>query len=134
MTDWNQRGESRMTDAQRRMLNAACGDLAEQVPWHGNIRLSKDDYRHMICGTLLGWKFMPGIDLGDGQRGFITLGGSSLNLTKSQATDAITICFTIGDDPSSQDLPAKSVRWCAAVCLGRYITEEPAPRRERVAA
>jgi hypothetical protein len=122
--DWQVRGESRMTDAQRRMFNAACGDLAQQVPWHGGIRLSKDDYRHMIAGTLLGWKFMPGLDMGDGNRGFITLGGSSLDLTKSLATDAITIAFTIGDDPSSQGLNCKPVRWCSAVCLGRWITDE----------
>lgn len=107
-----------MTNAQRKMLNAACGDLAEQIVWHGNNRLSKDDWRHMIAGTILGWRMMRGIDRGEGAPGFIMLGGSSLDLTKTQATDAITQAFFIGDDPSSQDLDCKPVRWCDAVLLG----------------
>lgn len=122
--EWQVRGESRMTDAQRRMLNAACGDLAEQVIWHDNNRLSKDDFRHVLSGTMLGWRMMRGIDLGEGAPGLIMLGGSSLDLTKSQAADAITLAFSIGDDPSSQGLNCEPVRWCAAVCLGRWITDE----------
>ena len=55
--DWQQRGEGRMSDAQRRLLNAACGDLT-QLRWHG-FRLTKDDYRHLLSGTVLGWRTMP---------------------------------------------------------------------------
>jgi hypothetical protein len=122
--DWKLTGEGKMTDAQRRMLNAACQDLSDQIVWHGKNRLSKDDWRHMIAGTMLGWRMMRGIDRGEGAPGFIMLGGSSLNLSKSQATDAITQVFCIGDDPSSQDLDCNPVRWCAAVCIGRWITQE----------
>ena len=105
-----------MTDAQRRMLNAVCGDLARQLAWHG-FRLSKEDWRHFLAGTMLGWRMMPGIDRGQGP-GFIMLGGSSLSLSKSQAADAITQGVLIGDDPASQNLNCSPVRWCDAVLLG----------------
>ncbi len=115
--DWDIKGEGRMTDAQRRMLNAVAGDLAAQVAWHGN-RLSKDDWRHMLAGTMLGWRMMPAIDQGEGAAGFIMLGGSSLKLTKSQAADAITTGLQIGDHPEEQRLRAKPVRWSDAVMRG----------------
>ena len=110
------------TREQRNLLNAACGDLA-QIRWHG-FSLSKDDWRHMIAGTILGWRLMPGIDRGEGNAGLIMLGGSSLNLDKEQCTDAITQAFLIGDDPTTQGLDAKPIRWCASVCGARWIVEE----------
>ena len=88
--DWRLTGEGRMTDKQRKMLNAVCGDLSAHLSWHGN-RLGKDDWRHMISGTILGWRMMPGIDRGEGAPGFIMLGGSSLSLSRSQAAEAIKI-------------------------------------------
>lgn len=115
--EWEVDGSGRMTDKQRRMLNACCGDLAAQVVWHGN-RLSKDDWRHMLAGTMAGWRMMLGIDRGEGAPGFIMLGGSSLNLSKTMAKDAITQALAIGDDPSSQGLTSPRVRWCDAVLLG----------------
>jgi hypothetical protein len=115
--EWQLQGQTRMTDEQRRMLNAVCGDLSKQVRWHGN-RLSKDDWRHMLAGTMLGWRMMPGIDRGEGAPGFIMLGGSSLNLSKSQAADAITCGLAIGDAPDSQGLDAKPVEWSDAVLFG----------------
>jgi len=113
-------------DPKREQLNtlhAACGDLASQIEWHG-FRLTKDDWRHMICGTVLGWRMMPAIDQGTGAAGFIMLGGSSLDLTKQQATDALTMAFALGDDPSSQGLKSPPVRWCRSVVGARWIIEE----------
>ena len=52
-----------LTEQQRKILNAACGDLSAQIKWHG-FRLTKDDWRHLLAGTFLGWRMMPGIDLG----------------------------------------------------------------------
>lgn len=124
-TDWQETGEGRMSDAQRRLLNAALGDIAQQVRWHG-FRLTKDDYRHLFSGTVLGWRTMPAYDNGDGRQGVIMLGGSSLDLSKSQATDAITMAFQFGDDPESQGCGAKPVRWCAVVCMARWIVAEVA--------
>jgi hypothetical protein len=113
-----------LTTQQRKILNAACGDLAKQISWHG-FRLSKDDWRHMLAGTMLGWRLMPGIDKGEGNAGLIMLGGSSLDLSKEQCMDAITQAFLIGDDPSSQGLKSPPVRWCAAVCKARWLVDEP---------
>jgi hypothetical protein len=113
-------------DPKREQLNtlhAACGDLAAQIEWHGQ-RLSKDDFRHLICGTVLGWRMMPAFDMGQGAPGFIMLGGSSLDLTKQQATVALTMAFSLGDDPSSQGLKSPPVRWCRSVCGARWIAEE----------
>lgn len=112
-----------LTEQQRKILNAACGDLAAQISWHG-FKLSKDDWRHLIAGTMLGWRLMPGIDRGEGQAGLIMLGGSSLDLSKDQCIDAITQAFLIGDDPSSQGLKSPPVRWCAAVCKARWLVDE----------
>jgi len=120
------RGDDKLTVEQRNTLNAACGDLAAQLVWHGN-RLTKDDWRHFFSGTAKGWRTMPGYDMGDGRPGLIMLGGSSMNLTKSQASDALTMAFSVGDDPESQGLKGqKPVRWCAAVCGARWITLENA--------
>lgn len=115
--DWKLEGSTGMTDKQRKMLNAVCGDLAVQLHWHGN-RLSKDDWRHMLSGTMLGWRMMPAIDRGEGAAGFIMLGGSSLNLTRSQAADAITVGVHIGDNPEEQGLKARAVRWSDSVLRG----------------
>lgn len=112
-----------LTEQQRKILNAACGDLAAQISWHG-FRLSKDDWRHLIAGTMLGWRLMPGIDKGEGNAGLIMLGGSSLDLSKSQCIDAITQAFLIGDDPSSQGLKSPPVRWCAAVVKARWLADD----------
>ena len=111
-----------MTDEQRNTLNAACGDLAAQVVWHGN-RMSKDDWRHFLSGTVLGWRMMPAYDKGEGAPGFIMLGGSSLKLTKHQASLAIEMAFHIGDDPQSQHLNCPPVRWCQAVVMARFIEQ-----------
>lgn len=124
----NEPWKEMLTDQQRKIFNAACGDLAEQIRWHGN-RLDKDDWRHFISGTLLGWRMLPGINRGEGAPGFVMLGGSSLKLTKAQCIDAITIAFSIGDQPweyePSQTTP---VRWCASVCKARWLTDETESR------
>lgn len=119
----NEPWKEMLTWEQQKLLNAACGDLAAQINWHGN-KLSKDDWRHLISGTILGWRMMPAIDMGEGAPGFIMLGGSSLDLTKNKCIDAITIAFHLGDDPSSQGLKCAPVRWCEAVCKARWLVDE----------
>ncbi|MHC9085367.1 recombination protein NinB [Luteimonas sp. RIT-PG2_3] len=115
-----------LTEQQRKILNAACGDLAEQITWYGQ-RLSKDDFRHFIAGTVLGWRMLPGINRGEGAPGFVMLGGSSMSLTKQQCIDAITIAFSIGDQPwEYEPSQTKAVRWCEAVCKARWLTAEAA--------
>ncbi len=107
---WEIDGSGRMTDKQRRMLNAVCGCLADQVVWHRN-RLTKDDWRHMLSGTMLGWRMMPAIDRGQGAAGFIMLGGSSLSMSKTMAKDAITCGLHIGDSPDEHGLKCRPVVW-----------------------
>lgn len=114
--------QSMMSREQQKLLNSACGDLAVQIAWHGN-RLSKDDWRHFLAGTVLGWRMLPAYDRGEGAPGFIMLGGSSLDLRKAECTEAITIAFNIGDDPASQGLKCKPVRWGQAVRLARGIAD-----------
>ena len=113
-----------LTEQQRKIFNAACGDLAEQVKWYGN-RLSKDDWRHFIAGTVLGWRMLPGINRGEGAPGFVMLGGSSLDLSKDKCSEAITIAFAIGDAPWDYEPTQKTqVRWCASVCKARWLVED----------
>lgn len=114
--------ESMMSREQQKLLNSACGDLADQIEWHGN-NLSKDDWRHFLSGTVMGWRMMPAYDKGEGAPGFIMLGGSSLKLKKSECSEAITMAFHIGDDPASQRLKSTRVRWCQAVRLARGIPD-----------
>ena len=116
----NREWKNDTTKEQLNTFNATCGDLSEQIKWHG-FKLSKDDWRHLISGTVLGWRMMPAVDMGEGAAGLIMLGGSSLNLNKSQATDALTLAFSIGDDPSTQGLKSMPVRWCKSVIGARYI-------------
>jgi hypothetical protein len=123
-----------MSDEQRRLLNAACGDLATGIIWHGGNRLSKDDWRHFLSGTVMGWRMLPGVDMGQGAPGFVMLGGSSLSLTRSQATDAITMAFYIGDEPSAQHLSCKPVNWCDVVKLARGIRDADDELARRYAA
>lgn len=108
-----------LTEPQRKIFNAACGDLARCLVWHGN-RLSKDDWRHFISGTVLGWRFIPGIDMGTGAPGFVMLGGSSLDLSKEQASKALEIAFAIGDQPwEYEPTQTKQVAWCDKVLQAR---------------
>lgn len=115
---WNVQGNGKITDKQKRMLNAICGDLAPQLNWDGN-RLGKDDWRHFFSAVSAGQRMMTGWDYGDGRpRGFIMLGKSSLALTKSEASDAITMAIHLGDDPSTQGINARPVHWSDTVLLG----------------
>lgn len=116
--DWKLAGNEPMTAKQRRMLNAVCGDLAAQVVWYGR-HMDKDSWRHFIAAVILKQPMVPGMDLGDGERGFVVLQRSSKELTKAQAAEAITALIVLGDNPASQGLNRqRPVQWCDAVLLG----------------
>lgn len=116
-------GVEMATQDQLNLFNAACQDLAEQIEWFG-VKLSKDSWRHFITGMVLGWKMIPMFDMGDGRTGFVMLTGSSLDLTKEDATEALTMVFHFGDDPSSQRQNHEPVRWCKSVVGARWIVDE----------
>lgn len=115
--EWQDSGPGRITEKQRKMLNAVCGDLAKSIIWHG-VRLDKDDWRHFLSGTAAGWKAVPAYCDGDGRAGVIMIGGSSLRLTRQQAKDAITMGLHIGDAPHEQGLKSAPVRWSDTVLRG----------------
>lgn len=113
---------NRITDAQRRLLNAICDDLARSIVWYG-FRLSKDDWRRLICATKIGARMVPGINTGEGEPGFVVLSKSSLELSKDQAADAITTLLELGDNPSGQGLTCEPVKWSKTVLYGLGLSE-----------
>ena len=122
-TDWQESGREPMTRKQQKLLNAACGDLADQLRWHG-YRFDKDSYRHFLAAVVLGELLVPGINTGHGNPGLIRMSRSSLELTKSQATEAIQYAFDIGDNPQDQGLDAPPVRWCEVIVKARWFVDD----------
>lgn len=122
MTDWRDTGSEPMSDAQRRMLNAVCGDLAKGIDWHGEA-MTKDDWRHFLCAHVLGERLVQGIRTGEGHPGLIRFSRSSKELTRSQAAEAITMGLQVGDHPDEQWLDCPPVRWCDKVLLGTGLSE-----------
>jgi hypothetical protein len=122
---WQESGVEPMSRKQQNMLNAACDDLSKQMHWHGR-RLSKDSWRHFFAGTVLGYQALPAWNHGDGREGVIYVARSSLDLSKTQATDAITMAFFLGDFPHEQGIKARAVRWCEVIVKARYIVEDAA--------
>lgn len=122
--DWEDRSQGKITEAQRRFLNAVCDCLAKQLAWHGT-KMDKDSWRHFWSGIVTGQRMVPGWDYGDGRpRGFIFLGKSSLTLSRAEASDAITMAITLGDDPESQGIQAKPVAWSTTVLHGLGFHED----------
>lgn len=83
--------KSKRTGEQNRKLNAMCGDLAEQVLWHGQA-IGKDDWRHMfVAAYRKEQRIVPGIN-----GGFVVLGASSRNLTVSECSEVIEMINAFG--------------------------------------
>jgi hypothetical protein len=80
--------------------------------------MDKDDWRHFLSGIAAGQRAVPGYNDGEGRRGIVMIGKSSLKLTKAQATEAIRIGLDIGNKPDEQGLRSPPVRWSRAVLLG----------------
>jgi hypothetical protein len=120
--EWKERGNEPMTAKQKRMLNDVCGCIAGQLHWvtadGARVRLDKDDWRHLFSGIILGPRFLRGWDHGTGPGGFIILGRSSLDMSKTQACEAITMALHFGDHPEEQGIDSKPVRWSRTVLLG----------------
>jgi hypothetical protein len=125
-TDWQARGQSPMTRDQQKLLNAACGDLASEIPKWDGTRFSKDDYRHLIAACVLGERLVQGINTGHGNPGLIRMSRSSLEFTRTEATEAIRMAFDIGDNPRDQGLDMDSIQWGPTVCLARFVAQDVA--------
>lgn len=79
------------TRLQNDKLQALCGEVAQQVKWHGQ-RLTQDDWRHMFVASYRkGQKAVPGID-----GGFVVLGASSRDLKVAECADVIELIMAFG--------------------------------------
>lgn len=121
-SDWELTGTEPMTPKQQRMLNGVCGCIADQLHWKGAegrlVTLGKDDWRHLFSAVILGPRLLQGWDHGTGPGGFIILARSSLDLSKTQASEAITMALHFGDHPDEQGINARPVQWSEAVLIG----------------
>ncbi len=67
-------------------------DVAQQLPWHG-VTLRPDDWKLIFLDALKReLRMVPNID----GSGFVNLGRSSSDLTKSEMTDLIELVFKFG--------------------------------------
>jgi hypothetical protein len=133
MTDWQEKGREPMSRQQQKLLNAACGDLGDQIRWHG-IVFGRDDYRHLLSAVVLGERLVPGVNTGMGNPGLIRMSRSSLELNRTQATECIQLAFDIGDNPEDQGLTCKPVNWCDVIKAARGMRESDDELARRFAA
>jgi NinB protein len=67
-------------------------DIAQQLPWHG-VKLRPDDWKLIFLDSLKReLRMVPNID----GSGFVNLGRSSSDLTKSEMSDLIELMFAFG--------------------------------------
>ena len=111
------------------LLQPACRDLSRGLIWDGQ-QLSPDEWRWLICADILGQKPARGI-----HGGVVLLGGSSRKLTKCDCTDAITLAFSIGDQPWDYGCHNQQrVQWGDVVRAARGISDADDELARRLAA
>lgn len=67
-------------------------DVAQQLPWHG-VKLRPDDYKLIFLDALKReLRMVPNLD----GTGFVNLGRSSSDLTKSEMSELIELIFAFG--------------------------------------
>lgn len=67
---------------QNARLWSMLGEIAEQVPWHGQ-KLSAEDYKDMFTASLRKARVVPGLDPGS----FVVMGLRTSQMTKSEMSD-----------------------------------------------
>ena len=85
--------EDKASVRQKRKMNAMCGDIAKQVPYHG-MTLALDDWRHIIAASLFKLRIVPGLD----NDGFVTLVPTTTEMKSAQVNAMIERCFAIGEE------------------------------------
>jgi hypothetical protein len=84
--------ESKRTLPQNARMWAMLTDVAQQVPWHG-IRLAPDDWKLMFLDALKREiRMVPNLD----GNGFVNLGRSSSDLSKSEMGDLMELIAAFG--------------------------------------
>ena len=126
----NEPWQEMRSQEQNDLLQPACRDLSRGLVWKTGMRLTPDEWRWLICADILGQKAVPGI-----HGGIVLLGGSSKKLKKDQATDAITLAFSIGDCPWDYELADQErVEWCPVIKAARGIRDSDDVLAARYAA
>lgn len=81
--------EAKRTTDQNAIMWASLTEIARQVPWHG-VRLSADDWKLIFIASLnQEMRLVPNLD----GNGFVNLGRSSSNLSKSEMSDLLELIF-----------------------------------------
>jgi hypothetical protein len=92
---WNARvslQEPKRSIPQNDKMWAALTDVAEQLTWHGQ-KLSTEDWKVLFLGALKQeLRLVPNLN----NNGFVTLGRSSSDLSKSEMADLIEIIHAFG--------------------------------------
>lgn len=84
--------QAKRTIDQNAKMWAMLTDIARQVPWHG-LRLSAEDWKLIFLDALSReLRIVPNID----GTGFVNLGRSSSDLSKSEMSDLIELMFAFG--------------------------------------
>ena len=83
--------DDKHSDAQRAKLNAMCGEIAAQAT-HAGLKLTKDDWRHMIAAMVFKLRIVPSID-GDG---VVTLSPSTAQMTGAEMAAMIEGAYFTG--------------------------------------
>lgn len=74
-------------------------DVGHDVPSVARaMRIDKDSWRWIFCGTYKGWKTVPAVE----GAGFVMLGASSKNLTVEEASDVMEMIGAFGDERGVQ--------------------------------
>lgn len=109
----NQIEEKLSSDAQRRLMWSALGDLSRQVQWpvDGVMQwLDKDDWKHIMTAGLKRHQRMAAGIFG----GFVLLGQSTKKLLVGEEAELITIIHAFGDE--------RGVKW-SRTSLGRDVPD-----------
>lgn len=81
-------------------------DLSKQVIWYG-MKLSPEDWKHMITAALKKYKVVPGIE-----GGFVVIGASTSKMSIREMIDVINYAYSFGDSPSNNpDVKGLPVKW-----------------------
>lgn len=76
---------------QRGKLNAMCGEIARQATYQG-MKLSKDDWRHLIAAMTFKLRLLPNLD-GDG---IVTLTPSTSQMSREDMGKMIEAAYYVG--------------------------------------
>lgn len=82
--------KEKRTNEQNRLMWAALHDIANQVTWHG-VKLSAEDWKHLITASLKKQRIVPGID-----GGFVALGQSTSEMDKAEMSEVLECALAFG--------------------------------------